>query len=404
MARPATRPPTPPPVVRVDWDGVRAFRLHRHALDERRDRRSLTRVVGAMGGAQAQLLTAAKLSVAARVRDVDPETIDRALWQDRSLVRAWCMRRTLHVVPSREVAVFVRGTAGRAEKEVRWMRSHGVASRTVEEAIEATLASLDRPCTRRTLAEQVAERLGVPVVWGRGGGWGSDRRIPGVKVGPVDCPAYYLLHLAGARGVLVSGPTVEGEATFVRADAWVPRWTDRTVPDAEEELLRLFLRAFGPATPHDFLAWTRLRLADVRAIWARLEGEIVPVDIEGTRAWCLEDDAAELTSARRTGLSVRLLPYFDSYLMGHLEREQTVPAAWRRRVVRDQGWIAPVVLVDGRAEGVWRHRVSRTGLTVEATPFVRFAPSTRSALREEARALGRFLGARTTSVSFVTAL
>ena len=65
----------------------------------------------------------------------------------------------------------------------------------------------------------------------------------------------------------------------------------------------------------------------------------------------------------------------------------------RHRVSRSQGWIAPVVLVDGRVVAVWKHTRGRGGLEVEVTPLERLARPVVAAIRTEAEELRRFLGA-----------
>src|SRR6266536_1213362 len=63
----------------------------------------------------------------------------------------------------------------------------------------------------------------------------------------------------------------------------------------------------------------------------------------------------ELAQAELERLLVRLLPYFDSFLLGHKEREHLMAMEHRPKVYRPQGWIAPVVLGNGRGAAVWEH-------------------------------------------------
>ncbi len=83
----------------VTWNQVAAFRLSRHHLSERAPTKSLISVVRDMAGAQAQLLSAAQISLWSRVRDLRIAHVEEAL-SERSLVKASCMRRTLFLVPS----------------------------------------------------------------------------------------------------------------------------------------------------------------------------------------------------------------------------------------------------------------------------------------------------------------
>jgi hypothetical protein len=376
---------------RVTWSQVAAFRLSRHHLSERAPTRALIPVVREMAGAQAQVLSAAQISLWARVRDLRVEDVDAALRQ-RTLVKAWCMRRTLYLLPSEDLGVFVRGSARRAEREIRWVRGRGISDRVLEKLIDAALRTLDQPLTRRELIARVSRSLGVRVRAIRGEGWGNRTKVPGVAVGSLTFPARYLLALVGARGVVCSGPSRGNEPTFVRADAWIPQWRDIPRERAEGELLRAYLRAFGPATPPDFAMWSGMPLTDAREIWAREEADIVPVSVDGWGAAVLRGDLRELEGAGFERAPVRLLPYFDSFLLGHREREHLVAMKDHKSVYRAQGWIAPVVLVDGRAVGVWAHAREGNRLRVRVAKFASIPRRVTAGIREEARDLGRFLG------------
>ncbi|HSB01634.1 MAG TPA: winged helix DNA-binding domain-containing protein, partial [Anaerolineales bacterium] len=341
--------------------------------------------------AQAQLLSAAQTSLWSRVQGLQIAQVEEA-FSERALVKAACMRRTLFLVPSEHLAVFVRGTARRAEKEIRWARGKGVPDRVLNTAIEAALGVLDQPRTRSEIAEHACRTLGVRMRTYQGGGWGNRRKLEAVPVGKLAYPVVDLLHLAAARGVVCYGPPRGNEPTFVRADAWIPHWYDVPMEQAEGLLLRRYLRAFGPATATDFALWTGMTLGEAREIWAREQASFASVHVEGWTAEVLREDLAELAQAMFERPLVRLLPYFDSYLLGHKEREHLVAMQHRPRVYRAQGWIAPVVLVDGRIVAVWEHARAGKRLHVKVTKFASITRRILAGIREEARDLGRFLG------------
>jgi hypothetical protein len=386
----------------VTRDQVAAFRLRRHHLARRAPKKALVSVVGDMAGAQAQLLSAAQISLSARTEDLTVADVEAALAK-RLVVKVGCMRRTLYIVPSSLVAVFVRGTARRAEKEVRWALGKGVPDGVVEAAIDAALGALDEPLTRSEIAERACRTLGTRPRLVHGGGWGSQGKVAAVPVGPLTYPVVDLLHLAAARGVVCYAAPVDGEPRFVRADVWVPDYEDVSPEDAETDLLRCYLEAFGPATVADFAAWTGITLREARQVWARANGELAPVDVEGEEQAVLRASLDELCRARIDAPHVRLLPYFDSFLLGHRDRGHLVADEHRQRVSRSQGWIAPVVLVDGRVFGVWSHARKRGRLAVEVTPLGRLTRRVVAGIRAEAEELGRFLEADDLQVTLAAA-
>ena len=349
--KPATSQPVEYPVT---WKQVAAFRLARHHLLERAPATKLVSVVGDMAGAQAQLLSAAQTSIWSRVRDLQIVQVEKAM-SKRTLVKAACMRQTLFLVPARDLAIFVRGTSRRAEKEIRWALGKGVPERVVDAAIDATLNSLDEPLVRTEIAERTSRILGVKRRDIQGGGWGSNRKLAAVPVGELIYPVVDLLHLVAARGVVCYGPNRGNEPTFVRADAWIPHWKDMPREQAEEHLLQRYLRTFGPATVTDFALWSGVTLRDAQQIWTRKQSGFATVNVEGWRAEVLREDLDDLAMAGLKRPVIRLLPYFDTFLLGHKERDHLVAIEHKPSVYRAQGWIAPVVLVNGRVAGVWEH-------------------------------------------------
>ncbi len=353
-----------------------------------------------MGGAQAQVMSAAQMSLWTRTRGIRPEDIERALWQDRTLVKVWCMRGTVHLVPSEDFAVFVRGCAGRANRSAAWMVRAGLPVDRIERFVEAARDALDRPLTRKELAERVSDSLRVKMRPKGGRGWGGPADAPGFEVGDAIVSIGGILFLACMRGIACSGPNRGNEATFVRPDAWLPRWREMSQEEAEEELLHRYLRAHGPATVSDFATWTYVTTADARRIWGRVEKELAPVSVDGRIAWMLRSDLASVRRARLSRPSVRLLPYFDSFLLGLKDKSHLVDAAHYKRVYRPQGWLSPVVLVDGRAAGVWSHEGTGRRLRIRIKAFHPLSSAVRIAVRDEAEDLRRFLDSPELAIRF----
>jgi hypothetical protein len=77
---------------------------------------------------------------------------------------------------------------------------------------------------------------------------------------------------------------------------------------------------------------------------------LIEVDVEGHRASGLTDDLPTLNKARLDTL-VRLLPAFDVYVVGTRPRASLVESRFEKLIFRQAGWISPVVLIDGRAQG-----------------------------------------------------
>src|SRR2546428_3914740 len=208
----------------VSADQVAAFRLTRHHLATPAPKASLARVAGDMCGAQAQIMSAAALSLRARIRGLRPEDVEKALWRERTLAKVWCMRGTVHLVPADDLAVFARGCVGRANRDTHWLETHGYTATLIDRALHALRRALDRPRTRKELADIVAKTLGVSSHRKAGRGWGAARTAPGITIEGRSLPLGYMIFLACYRGIACAGPPQGNEATFVRPDVWLPKW------------------------------------------------------------------------------------------------------------------------------------------------------------------------------------
>jgi hypothetical protein len=80
------------------WTQVAAWRAARHHLDARVPRRRMLNVASELCGLHAQVMSSAELTLWARVEELGPEAVKKALWHERSLVKLWAMRGTLHLL------------------------------------------------------------------------------------------------------------------------------------------------------------------------------------------------------------------------------------------------------------------------------------------------------------------
>ena len=358
----------------VSWRQVHRFRLNRHHLLRRAPRADLVAVVSDLCCVQTQLSSAAELALWARVRGLTSEDVESALWRERSLVKTWCMRGTTHLLPAAEFPMYVAALRESAvARDRNWIARYGITEREMDAMADAVVDALaSGPLARRELADRVVGLVGPKARRWVEHSWGGIVRRP--------C----------FQGRVCFGAPQGREVTFVRTDQWVAHKANLSPEDARTEMLRHYLRAYGPATSQDFLAWSGMAAKDVRSSWDSTSG-IAEVAVEGQRAWMLREDLTQLS--RKEGReSVRLLPSFDTYLLGHRDKGHLVDAAHYKRVYRKAGWLSPVVLVDGRVAGVWTHRKIRGGWDVRIEPFRPLTRLEREGIAAEVEDLGRFLG------------
>ena len=361
--------------VEVSWPQVHVFRLKRHHLLERAPRRQLTRVAGNICGAQAQVMSAAELQLAARAA-CSVADVRRALWTDRTLVKTWLMRGTLHLMPAADLPLFTAALStkwmGPRPSWLKWFHMNQAEWDGLAESIGRVLGS--EPMTRDEIVAQLAKGRSKRVAQYLRGSWGS------------------LLKPAAHRGLLCFGPSRGTSVTFVRPTRWLGAWRAVDPDEALVEVARRYLRAYGPATKQDFARWFAPSFGGVAtAAWSGIANELTRVSVDGTPMEMLTKEVKALTALPATR-SVQLLPGFDPYLMGHLSRDHLFERVHRWKVSRIAGWISAVVLVDGRVEGTWTHARSGSALVVTVAPFGPLPRRARRAIEARAAEMATALG------------
>jgi len=364
----------------LSWPQVHAFRLARHHLNGRAPKKDLARVVGEIGGAQAQVMSAAELQIAVRARCTVADVRD-ALWTDRSLVKTWLMRGTLHLTRSDDLPIF---TAAMGKHWIRlrpsWLKYMGVTEAELWKIVDDVGGALDgTPLTREELIAVVGRGRSEHVRSILRSGWGG------------------MLKPAARNGRLCFGPSRGQIVTFVNPREWLKGWHEIDPDAAVVEVARRYLSIYGPATRTDFARWWGPWPGVGNAAWKGLASELVTVSVEGAAKDALASDVAEMKRARISE-PVQLLPLFDPYLMGHAKRDHMVDRAYAARVSRTAGWISAVVLVEGRVAGTWTHTLNNKTLRVSVAPFERMQARVAAQVKERAAEIAQALGATRTVV------
>lgn len=198
------------------------------------------------------------------------------------------------------------------------------------------------------------------------------------------------MHFAVAAvtsGIACLGPDRGGQTCLVLRCDWLGEATAHDREAALRELARRYLAAFGPATEADFAGWAGLGLRDIRSGLAGIAGELSEVRLGGERGWRLK------RAARPPGREVvRLLPPWDTYLMGYRDREFLADADRWSRIGPGGGMLHPTIVHDGVAIGLWRSKRAGKRITVELEPFEALENATMSAIEAEVADVGRFEG------------
>lgn len=344
----------------VTWEQASARRAERQFLGAPAPAGTpVAEVASTMLGAHAQVLSAAELSVGLRTDGATRAGVRAALWEDRTLVKTYGPRGTVHLLPTAELPFWTAALTAIPSGASPFAPDVRLTDEQAEEVVAAIGAALDgTTLTLDELSEEVVARTGP---------WAGDLVMPAFQ----DLwPRWrQVMHRAGRSGALCFAPDRARRATYTRPPHFEP------LTSAEEgltTLVRHYLRAYGPACPRHFAKWAAAPGAWSDRLFASLasSGEIERVDFEGEPAWVAAGDTDFPEDPARVLRGVRLLPYFDAYGIAAQPRERlfpgrrttgpsragrraTIPCSWSTAWSRASG-------TSGAGDGVRRSRWSRS--------------------------------------------
>lgn len=327
-------------------------------------------VARAIAGAQAQDTYAGPLSFRSRSRRITAADVERARTEERSLLRTWVMRMTIHLIPSEDAGWMLPLFEPAIEKwSRRRLEQLGVPPATQDKAIGIVARALETegPLTRPEAYERLA-------------------------AAGIELNTQTRMHIAltlVTSGIACLGPDKGKTTCLVLRGDWLGKLPPFDRERALAELARRYLRGYGPATDRDFAYWSGLRLGEVRSGLDAIGGEVAETQVGDQKLLSLEKDRKRLPS----GGQIRMLGHFDTYMLGWRDRSFAVPPHGHRAVKEGGGgWVRPVVVEDGRVIGGWRSKRRGERIEVELNPFDPISATVRRAIDAEIEDIARFEG------------
>jgi Winged helix DNA-binding domain len=295
----------------------------------------------------------ATVYLAARARGLADQELDRALYEERTLLRMIGMRRTLFVFPLDlatvvQAACTVSIAAAQRVRYAKEIEKGGIAKdglRWLARAEAATLKALQsRGQAFATELSSDVPQLRKRVHYGEGKTWAGSTSMTS-----------WVLFMLAAEGRIVRGPPrgtwTSSQWSWAPAESWFKEPLARLEPEhARAELASRWLKAFGPAGADDLKWWTGWSLTQTRAALAAIDA--VEVDLDARSGFIAPDDDEIEPDVEPWAA---LLPALDPTVMGWKERDWYLgehrPALFDRA-----GNAGPTVWWNGRIVGGWSVR------------------------------------------------
>lgn len=325
-------------------------------------------VVSWFGGMQAQDYAGVKWAIGLRCRDATKITIERAI-ANRTIVRTWLMRGTLHVATASDVRWLLDLLAPRliANSDRRYRQL---------ELDDATFAGSYETLTTALQGGKQLTRAEIMLAWEEAGISTAGQR------------GYHILRRAGLEGLICFGPMQDKEETFVLLDEWAPHGKSMERDEALAELAGRYFRSHGPATLKDFVWWSGLKVADARTGLRIAKTQLRQETIEGQTYWTPQSDSIP----KEPSPTIYLLPAYDEYFLGYKTRGAILDAKYDEKAVSSYGVFRPMIVLDGQIVGVWKQSREKDSVTITPTLFDSLTKAENQALLAAANRYGAFLG------------
>lgn len=325
----------------------------RHLLTESTRAAELATVADAMVALHATDPATVYLSAWARMSGGSQTDIADALYSDKAAIRMMGMRRTLFVV-SRDVAPVVQASsalgvaATQRRRLLAQLKQAGVADNVekwLDDVSASTLTALEKRGS--AFANDLVKdepRLNTML-----------DLLPDKDYAVPQKVTSRILTILALQGKIIRGRPMGGwrgnRNQWWPADDWIPDGLGGLeVESARVELIRRWLRTFGPAPIADLAWWTGWTLGQVRT--ALKSVDTVEVDTDGAPGLVLADD---LDITIEPDPSAALLPALDPTPMGWSQRDWFL-GQHRAQLFDRSGNIGPTIFWQGRVVGGWAQR------------------------------------------------
>ena len=310
--------------------------------------------------------------------------VRRALWQDHLLVKTFGPRGTVHLLPTADLPMWI----GALSSLPASVPNHPEPVRFTPEEANEVIEAIDDALSG---AELTIDEL-TDAIEDRTGPWAVERTMDAFRD---KWPRWrQVTSTAAHRGVLCFGENRARKVTYTSPRRWLPGVEPDNGDEALQKLLNGYLYSYGPAAPGDFARWLNIPQSLAADLFDRFADMLEPVTVEGTPAWVLAGDTARPSEPHR---GVRLLPYFDAFVVASQPREFLYPdRATRALSPSGQAGNFPVMLVDGVVGGVWHQRRMGRRLAVTVEPLLDLTAAQRRELDEEVELVGTVMEAEPT--------
>jgi hypothetical protein len=288
-------------------------------------------------------------AVGQRVENATEASVEAAL-NDRSIVRSWPMRGTIHYTAPEDLRWMLDLLGERAlAKAAKYQKDAGLTRKDFVKSRSILEKEMQGRSLQRGDLYELLERKGIATSNSRG------------------------LHIIGQLAhekVICFGPRQGKQTTFVLLDEWIPKTHSKTLSKDESlaELASRYFTSHGPATARDFAWWIGITITEaLRAIDM--------VKLKNAGDYFFKEDIPKTKSS----LNVRILPAYDEFLVAYKEREDM------------QSIFQPNIIINGQLAGSWKRTLGKR-VEIKTKLLAKPAKNIEAALAKQMKRYTDFIG------------
>jgi hypothetical protein len=330
-------------------------------------------VVAWLGAVQAQDYLGALWAVGLRMRNAVEADVERAI-ADRTIIRTWPMRGTLHFVAAADIRWMLELLTPRVASNIR---QYLLREFDLDEG--AFARSKDLFARALQGGKQLTRNAMYDVL--EAGGVSATQR------------GRHILTLLAQDGFICFGEREGKQQTFALLEEWAPAAKRMARDESLAEIAKRYFIGHGPATLQDFAWWSGLTMADATTGLEMVKRSLAQETINGQTYWL----APSTPTIKEPSPAAYLLPAFDEYKVAYKDRSAVLDPAYTKQANSGNGIIYPTIVVDGQVIGTWKRALKKDTLVITPSPFAKHKSAETRAIAEAANRYGKFLGASVVS-------
>lgn len=323
-------------------------------------------IVSWLCAVQAQDYASAKWSIGLRVPGLFDKDIEKALI-NRSIVRTWALRGTLHFVAANDFSWMIYLLAPRIiSKNARRYRELELEEEELFECNKILENALKggNHLNRRELIKILQDN----------------------NISTEGQRAAYILQRASLDGLICQTVLEKNIPVFTSTNG-LPN-IELKREDALTELAKRYFTSHGPATLKDYVWWSGLMVKDARFGLNTIKSHLEEIVVDDQTYWGVQSKSPGNFKLPK----INIIPGFDDYLLSYRDRSASItPKQVKMLKPANGGMFSPTILVNGQVIGIWKRYLRKDHVSVEIKLFRKLNKNENNILNSELRRYGEFL-------------